>query len=431
MPPQTRAAVRYATVPTPLDTLPLSVALFIFSLLPVDARLLAAAVCRSWRRMLADRSLWTRLDLSPSSGVTNPTDSLFHAAAARAGGQLEVLRIHAWDQVTFDVLMGVLPANAGSMRELTLSGSALPESLADILRAAPGLRLLETGMHCAGAEALPALRKEPPYRPLRLTRLHLRNFPDDDVRALADSLAAHSSLEDVTLRHPWPVAQADSDALGGALASLPRLRLLSLVDAPASALARLLGCRALKSLHAYGHADAGLAGLGVPLLDSPASAALLRDALRANTHLETLWLIQVGFWHDMDAAASVLAALQAHPSLTELFTLSVVPPEHAAAAGAALGALVSSLSPLQDLDIRGCYLGDAGLGPVMDALPHSRCLLKLDCSYNLMSEAFARERLLPAVRACASLRVLQAASDADGHNSPGVQEAQQLLQQRR
>ena len=43
-----------------------------------------------------------------------------------------------------------------------------------------------------------------------------------------------------------------------------------------------------------------------------------------------------------------------------------------------------------------------------------------------MSEAFARERLLPAVRACASLRELVADEDL-----AAVHEAQALLEQRR
>jgi hypothetical protein len=60
----------------------------------------------------------------------------------------------------------------------------------------------------------------------------------------------------------------------------------------------------------------------------------------------------------------------------------------------------------------------------MDALPHARRLRELTCHDRHMSEAFTRNCLLPAVRACASLRTL----DAD--DSP-VREAKALLQQRR
>ena len=94
MPPQTRAAARRVVAPTPLDALPPAVALRILASLPADARLLAAAVCRSWRAMLADPALWTRLDLSKASGVANPRSrALLRAAVARAGGQLEALRV--------------------------------------------------------------------------------------------------------------------------------------------------------------------------------------------------------------------------------------------------------------------------------------------------------------------------------------------------
>jgi hypothetical protein len=421
MPPQTRAAAHRFVAPTPLDALPLALCLRIFMLLPVDARLLAAAVCRSWRRMLAERSLWTRLDLSRTSGMRNPM-ALLRAAAARAGGQLEALRMHSWDYQTLAVLMGVLPANAGSVRELSLSGDdERPDTLAALLRAAPGLRLLETGVACGGAEALPVLRREPPFGPLRLTRLVLFRWAATDARELADALAAHTSLEHVTC-HSWPAAPAESDVLAGALALLPHLRSLLVCHAPASTLARLLGCRALKSLRVFVNTTA--------LLDSPASAAMLRAALRANTRLETLQLYQVDLWRDIDAAASVLAAVQAQPSLRELrLDHNAVPPEHAAAAGAALGALLSTVPSLQHLDVRLCNLGDAGLGPIMDALPRARCLHKLNCSENGMCEAFAREQLLPAVRACTSLRTLQA-DGRWGTVGPAVHEVQRLLRQR-
>jgi hypothetical protein len=80
-------------------------------------------------------------------------------------------------------------------------------------------------------------------------------------------------------------------------------------------------------------------------------------------------------------------------------------------------------APRSDLNIYS-YLGDAGLRFIMDALPHARRLRELTCHDRHMSEAFARNCLLPAVRACASLRTL----DAD--DSP-VREAKALLQQRR
>jgi hypothetical protein len=95
----------------------------------------------------------------------------------------------------------------------------------------------------------------------------------------------------------------------------------------------------------------------------------------------------------------------------------------AAEAGAALAALLRANAPaLQTLDIGWCRLRDEGMGPVVEALRHNTHLTKLDCRCNLMSEVFASARLLPAVRANASLREL-VASDHDGHSAARTAEA--------
>jgi hypothetical protein len=417
MPPQ--PAEREDAALTIFYVLPVPLALRIFALLPAHERLLSAAVCRSWRVLLADHASWTRLDLSPASGVANPSNALLRAAAARAGGQLEVLRLSS--PANYADLPAVLAENAGTMRELVVCDDSSPslESVTAWLRAAPGLHLLETGVDCQGAYTLPVLRKEPPFGPLRLKRAILE-IDDTDLswHALADCLAVHSSLACVSLLGMWPEAQAESDAVVDALVSLPLLRAVYILEPPASALARLLGCHALRSL--------SVQSPGVPLLDSPASAALLCNALRANTQLETLMLAHVYLWHDMHAAAALLRALHEHPSLSVLAIMqNAVPPEHAAAAGAAVGAFIAQSPALKTLYIQFCALGDAGLEPIIRALPRARQLQTLHCDSNTMSDAFARERLLPAVRACGSLRALQAT------DSPAVREALQLLQLRR
>jgi hypothetical protein len=426
MAPQTRAATCRVSAPTLLDVLPLALALRIFASLPVDARLRAAGVCRSWRCMLAERALWTRLDLTPASGVRNPTNALLRAAAARAGGQLEVL--HLWYNVvrSHDALLPVLVANAGSLGELVLHApdehrQPSADDVAALLRAAPGLRLLETGIDCDGEAALPVLRKEPPFGALSLIRADLG--ADVGWPAVLDGLTAHTALEGIELS-TWPELQAESDAVLGALLALPRLRMVSLLSGPpASVVARLLSRPALASLGAWGDEHRG------PLLDSPASIALLCDALRANTQLQELTLYNVGLWRDADAAAVLLGALQTHPSLNELHvTDNRAPRANAAAAGAALGALLAHSPALAELNLTGCHIGDAGLGPIMDALPQARSLQVLRCAYNDMSEAFARERLLPAVRACRPLRNLWAVDV--GLVAPAAREAELLVRER-
>ena len=134
---------------------------------------------------------------------------------------------------------------------------------------------------------------------------------------------------------------------------------------------------------------------------------LLCAALRASMQLERVWFANVTLWRDMVAASALLASLHAHPTLRR-FSLfqNAVPPGQAAAAGAAIGALIVTLPYLDMLDIIGCQLGDAGLGTIVDALPQVRRLHTLYITGNNMSEAFACERLLPIVHACASLRHL-------------------------
>jgi hypothetical protein len=174
----------------------------------------------------------------------------------------------------------------------------------------------------------------------------------------------------------------------------------------APALARLLGGNTLANLSINDEHR---------LLDAPA-AALLANALRANTSLTAL-TFSIDLLHDAAAAAELFSALTAHPRL-RLLDLSWNEPRdggmQAAEAGAALAALLLANAPvLQTLEIEFCDLGDAGMGPVVEALRHNTHLTKLDCNNNSVSEAFARNTLLPAVRANASLRELSAADLED------------------
>jgi hypothetical protein len=214
-----------------------------------------------------------------------------------------------------------------------------------------------------------------------------------------------------------------------ALLSLPSLRCVDFGFCPvtASMLAGLLRCPTLKSLLAF----APVPGI-TPLLNSAASTAMLCNALRANMQLQELQLNNVDLWRNIGAATSLLTALETHPSLQTL-RLGMNRPRHVHAVGAALGALIAHSPKLQLLDIMFCRLGDAGMGPIMDALPHARCLHMLECRENHMSRHFARTRMLPAVRACAPLRQLEATSGgrADVSDiSDIVGAAQRLLEQR-
>jgi hypothetical protein len=113
MPPwrATRSAAAAERATSALAPLPLPLVLYIFSLLPVDSRLRCLEVCRGWRAVFSERSLWTRLDLTAASGVTVPHDdrplsALLRCAAARAGGGLCSLHVD-YNFVTVEALRDV------------------------------------------------------------------------------------------------------------------------------------------------------------------------------------------------------------------------------------------------------------------------------------------------------------------------------------
>jgi hypothetical protein len=134
--------------------------------------------------------------------------------------------------------------------------------------------------------------------------------------------------------------------------------------------------------------------------------------------------------NDADAAAVLLGAPTGHASVRRLSLQgSHVGAASQEAVGALLGALVTANAPaLTELDVALCYMGDAGLRPLLDALPHNTHLRTLWCSDNGTSEAFAADVLLLAVRANTSLRTLFAGDD--GHNMDGVNEAHALVRGR-
>jgi hypothetical protein len=142
------------------------------------------------------------------------------------------------------------------------------------------------------------------------------------------------------------------------------------------------------------------------------------------------------------AAAELCGAVAGHPTLQELALCENRGERWNTGAsavdvvvGAALGTLVAANSPsLRTLDLGRCRLRDDELGPLFDALPANTHLVTLRCCGSDLSEAFARERMLPAVRANGALRHLDAAGSNYTHYTgseyESVLEAQQLAAQR-
>jgi hypothetical protein len=432
-----------------LASLPRALQCEVFARVPVDARARCAAVCKAWCEVLLERSLWTRLDLSPAGGVAEErvTDALLRGAAAKARGGLTALNVTGCDRLTHDALLEVVTANAGALTELHACRSGVlttTEQVEALLVAAPLLRVCHVNVvHAAAAAAFRMLRNEPPFGPLRLRTLEVQPpWPggEADVRALAaDMTASASSLWHLKL---MAAPLAGHGALGAVVdaALVRRLTILRLVHcrlcaASVPALARLLGGSALKVLYLQ-HA-----GDEPPLLLSGAegSAAVLAAALRANNTLTALGLAHANVWHDAAAAETLLHALTAHPSLQTFHLFhSPVGAADRARAGASFGALVAANAPaLTQLDVSQCALGDEGLGPLMDALAANTHLRHLICAGNDMSDAFAEQRLQPALLANTSLRMLmlrtmnqQMLEDGGGAVSPALRQLEQLVAQR-
>ncbi len=219
--------------------------------------------------------------------------------------------------------------------------------------------------------------------------------------ALAADVAAHFWLAELCL---YDACQGDPAALDAVVdAALARrlsaLKLMHCCLSPESvpALVRLLAGDTLTEL--------SMVSGGALLLDEPA-ATLLGDVLRTNTSLTALRLSRWRLWNNPAAAVVFCAALAGHPRLHTI-DLSDNHMHGIEETSASLGALVAANAPaLQQLDISISRLGDAGMGPLVDALRQNTHLRVLNCAVNEMSEAFARDRLLPAVRANTSLRKL-------------------------
>jgi hypothetical protein len=416
MPPRrsTRVAAVAERVSSALSPLPPPIVLYIFSLLPADARARAACVCRGWCHVVSELSLWTRLNLSASSGVrVRVTDAVLAGALAKARGQLAALDVSDCNAISADTLLAGVRANRGALRELRVGvcDYGTPQTLdaagaERLCLAAPQLTVCDA--HLLGwssvADARRMLRNEPPFQPLRLRTLRIgfrENTRDNTaVLQVAADVAAHVSLQRLELHAAplgTPVAMdAVVDvALARQLVSV-RFWFCNLAPASVPALVRLLGGGTLTDL-AFNQ--------GHTLLDGQ-SAALLGAALRANSTITSLNFTGE-LWQDAAAGAAVVHALTGHGSLRMLGLRGNDALAVGAAASGALGALIAAnAAALTELDVLQNHLGDAGLGPLFEALPANTHLRTLNVATNDMSPEFARDVLLPAARANTSLRQL-------------------------
>jgi hypothetical protein len=255
------AAAVAEPAPLTLASLPDAMLLEVLSRVPVDSRLCCAAVCRAWRAVLDERSVWLRLDLS-ASGVSpkrEATDALLHAAVARARGELVALDISGCKHVTFDALLAAVTAN-GALRELRTSSlwgrddeRSVPlntDELEPLLRAAPRLAVFEADVWCRElALAHRLLRNSAAFAPLRVHSFAFEYAWREGDAAAVLELAAHTASHAHLRRLELTFAPLNTAAALDAVVDAALMRRLTsvmlgwcnLLPASAPALVRLIG----------------------------------------------------------------------------------------------------------------------------------------------------------------------------------------------
>jgi len=187
------------------------------------------------------------------------------------------------------------------------------------------------------------------------------------------------------------------------------------------------------------------------LFEGPALPAFC-EALHNCTSLRTLGLDSVNLWADLAVATQLFDALEGLPALQKL-SLCVNSTEGSPAvqraAGECLARLNARSSSLRVMDVSYNELGEAGMTPIFQALRNNSSLTELVFRGEQISASaeFARDVVLPAVRANTCLRKLQGLhwvgvdapeidSDADEEDDveellPALQEVWVILEARR
>ena len=420
--------------------LPPALTLHVFGLLPVDARACAACVSRAWCSALADWQLWTRLDLSPSSGVrVFVNDTVLLGATAKARSQLVALDVSDCEYLSRDALLTAVRTHGGTLRELRCGASVDTyqtldtDALRRLLQAAPLLTVCEAALlgACNVPEVRRMLRGEPPFEQLRLralcvnfvsghrrTREETANSRSVAVIGLAAELGTHAWLKQLALINAYKNDHsADEDAVDDASATaaidavvdaalvrgLESIRFVDckLIPDFLPALARLVNGGTLTSLTIVQHHY---------MFDAP-SMALFADAVRASSALTTLVMCGLVVHGESERIPVLLGALTGHHSMRTLCILGHFngQPCGTDEMGGTLGALVAANArALTELDVSQMRLGDAVVRPLLDALAVNTHLRVLNISDNDLSADFSRDVLLPAIHANTGLRQLSA-----------------------
>ena len=180
-------------------------ALTIFCKLPADQRARAALVCRAWRDAVADPAAWTCLDLSAETGRLSVavTDATLRAAAARAKGRLRQLYLENRNDLTTVARLGVVMANAGTLRDLsclvpTVFHNIEYDEVNALARAAPQLMRFRVDAVASLEQAICMLRNDSPFEALMLRSLKV----DATVDAAGEAVYVDDEHVEFVRLHP-------------------------------------------------------------------------------------------------------------------------------------------------------------------------------------------------------------------------------------
>ena len=403
---------------TKFGELPLDFVALVLMRLPLDARLRAREVSRGWRALLNELRFWLVLDFSPGSGVVaRLTRALLFAAGERARGHLHTLDLtganHSLDP---EHLVQFVAAHGQSLRTVTTPVQR-PLNADQVTRlcCSASLCTLRCFVSCDVAEALPLLRCEVPFALLHFVHLLVHNFHHNQqtVLELVAALPSHSGKIKGLTVHEAPLRNiATADALMRRIAEV-RVSNVAFMDCnfvPASlpGLTRLIQAGCLETVSIENSRTA--------LFEAGPEFTTFCHALR-NSTLQALELRSCGLWRDFAIAGELLVSLLGHPTLRELDLnydrVGDTDDAKLAAAGEQLASLITHNTALEKLECYGNYLGQAGLAPIFEALPRSSTLKELTFWHETISREFARDVILPAVRANSSLQKL-----SFGHDMP-------------
>ena len=415
---------------TQLGELPAEILVVILRFLPLDARLRAREVSRGWRALLNEPRFWTVLDFSPGSGVVARFSwALLLAAGERGRGHMHTLDltgVQIQRGLSYEHVIQFVAMHGQSLRSVTAPEELLfsADSVARLCYSSP-LCTLRCHVWCTAVEALPLLRCEAPCALLHIFKLYVGDFNNNPqaVLDLAVALPSHSGkINELAVSEAPLQTGAVADALMRGIAEARVSNVFfdncGLAPASLSGLIRLLQDGCLERLDIRNHAA---------LFEEGPELTAFCHALRTS-RLLALKLKWCQLWRNRTATSELLAALVGHQTLGELSLHNnrVDNTDDAQlAAGEQLASLITHNTALEKLDIGWNNLVEASLGLIFEALPRSSTLKELVFYGETVTHEFARDMILPAVRANTSLQTLCFSHDDEA--PPELTEVQTIV----